>query len=77
MVANHHITGTEPMLAEMRARRIEMTPYIANTLIHGWAADKNIAKAKEIYTLLLNLPWLHSKSIVRMGTITISHKTQL
>ncbi|EGO59578.1 hypothetical protein NEUTE1DRAFT_79819 [Neurospora tetrasperma FGSC 2508] len=49
MVANHHITGTEPMLAEMRARRIEMTPYIANTLIHGWAADKNIAKAKEIY----------------------------
>ena len=49
MVANHHVADTEPMLAEMRARRIEMTPYIANTLIHGWAAEKNIAKAKEIY----------------------------
>jgi hypothetical protein len=33
----------------MRARRVEMTPYIANTLIHGWANEKNINKAQSIY----------------------------
>ena len=26
-----------------------MTPYIANSLIHGWAWAKNIEKAKAIY----------------------------
>jgi pentatricopeptide repeat protein len=50
MVANHQVAATEPLLAEMRARRIELTPYIANTLIHGWAAEKQIGKAKEIYS---------------------------
>ncbi|KAK4666490.1 hypothetical protein QC763_300720 [Podospora pseudopauciseta] len=49
MVANHRVVETEPVLAMMRSNRVEMTPYIANTLIHGWAAEKNIAKAKEIY----------------------------
>ncbi|KAK4121645.1 hypothetical protein N657DRAFT_113326 [Parathielavia appendiculata] len=52
MVANHQVSATEPLLADMRARRVELTPYIANTLIHGWAAEKNgagIAKAREIY----------------------------
>ena len=28
---------------------MELTPYIANTLIHGWAAQKDISKAREIY----------------------------
>ncbi|KAK3688026.1 hypothetical protein B0T22DRAFT_143006 [Podospora appendiculata] len=50
MVANHRVADTEPVLAQMRANRIEMTPYIANTLIHGWAAEKNITKAKQIYS---------------------------
>ncbi|KAK4457817.1 hypothetical protein QBC42DRAFT_32164 [Cladorrhinum samala] len=49
MVANHRVADTESVLATMHAKRVEMTPYIANTLIHGWAAEKNIAKAKEIY----------------------------
>jgi pentatricopeptide repeat protein len=49
MVANHQVAATEPVLAQMRALRVELTPYIANTLIHGWAAEKNIAKAKEVY----------------------------
>ncbi|KAL2127367.1 hypothetical protein VTI74DRAFT_10839 [Chaetomium olivicolor] len=49
MVANHRVADTEPVLADMRMRRVDLTAYIANTLIHGWAAEKNIAKAKEIY----------------------------
>ncbi|KAI1198668.1 hypothetical protein F5X97DRAFT_323149 [Nemania serpens] len=49
MVANHHVADTEPVLAQMKQRRVELTPYIANTLIHGWASEKNIAKAVSIY----------------------------
>lgn len=49
MVANHQVADTEVVLAQMRSKRVELTPYIANTLIHGWAAEKNIAKAKSIY----------------------------
>ncbi|KAI1437918.1 hypothetical protein GGR50DRAFT_567417 [Xylaria sp. CBS 124048] len=49
MVANHRVSDTEPMLAMMKQRRVELTPYIANTLIHGWANEKNIAKAASIY----------------------------
>lgn len=49
MVANHCVADTEPMLAEMRRRRVELTPYIANTLIHGWASVGNIARAEDIY----------------------------
>ncbi|AEO55571.1 hypothetical protein MYCTH_2299543 [Thermothelomyces thermophilus ATCC 42464] len=50
MVANHQVRDTEPLLAEMRAKGVELTPYIANTLIHGWAAENVISKAKEIYS---------------------------
>ncbi|KAH0562141.1 hypothetical protein GP486_003158, partial [Trichoglossum hirsutum] len=49
MVANHRVLDTEALLENMSARRVEMTPYIANTLIHGWATEKDIAKAKAIY----------------------------
>jgi pentatricopeptide repeat protein len=52
MVANHHVADTEPILRNMAARRVDMTPYIANTLIHGWANEKNIEKAKEIFSLV-------------------------
>lgn len=50
MVANHQVSETEPILAMMRERRVELTPYIANTLIHGWAAVKDISKASQIYS---------------------------
>ena len=49
MVANHCVKETEPILAEMIYRGVQMTPYIANTLIHGWALEKNIKNAKSIY----------------------------
>ncbi|KAK4149252.1 hypothetical protein C8A00DRAFT_38157 [Chaetomidium leptoderma] len=52
MVANHEVAATEPVLADMRGKRIDLTAYIANTLIHGWAAEKMIAKAKAIYSAL-------------------------
>jgi pentatricopeptide repeat protein len=50
MVANHQVTDTEPVLQEMSRRGVEMTPYIANTLIHGWANQKNIDKTKKIFS---------------------------
>ncbi|KAL3418438.1 pentatricopeptide repeat domain-containing protein [Phlyctema vagabunda] len=49
MVANHRVSETEPILREMASRRVEMTPYIANTLIHGWANKKDISKSKSIF----------------------------
>lgn len=49
MVANHRVADTEPILVQMRQQRVELTPYIANTLIHGWAAENNISKAQSIY----------------------------
>lgn len=49
MVANHSVMDTEKVLDDMSAKRVEMTPYIANTLIHGWAMEKNIAKSKAVY----------------------------
>ncbi|UPX11091.1 uncharacterized protein EKO05_0001714 [Ascochyta rabiei] len=49
MVANHQIGSTDAVLTDMRARRVEMTPYIANSLIHGWALAQDITKAKAIY----------------------------
>ncbi|KAK4115954.1 hypothetical protein N656DRAFT_409711 [Canariomyces notabilis] len=52
MVANHRVADTEAVMEIMRARGVELTPYIANTLIHGWAAEKKIAKAREMYDAL-------------------------
>ncbi|KAH6676431.1 hypothetical protein B0J14DRAFT_354127 [Halenospora varia] len=49
MVANHRVVETEPILREMSSRGVDMTPYIANTLIHGWANEKNINKSKFIF----------------------------
>jgi len=49
MVANNQVDGTEEILATMRSRGIEMTPYIANALIHGWANAKDIKKAVAVY----------------------------
>jgi len=52
MVANHHVADTEPILTDMRRKRVDVTPYIANTLIHGWAAESAIGRAEEIYIAL-------------------------
>jgi pentatricopeptide repeat protein len=49
MVAAHRVRDTEAVLRQMTERRVEMTPYIANTLIHGWAGEGDIAKAREIF----------------------------
>jgi pentatricopeptide repeat protein len=49
MVANHQFSDTESILQDMSSRRVEMTPYIANTLIHGWANEKNIEKSTAIF----------------------------
>ena len=49
MVANHCVAETEEFLDSMSANAVEMTPYIANTLIHGWAVEQKIAKSKAIY----------------------------
>lgn len=49
MVANHRVADTESIVQDMLARKVEMTAYIANTLIHGWAAEGNVTKAKAVY----------------------------
>lgn len=48
-VANHAMEETDALLQDMSMRKVEMTPYIANTLIHGWATEGNIEKAKAAY----------------------------
>ena len=52
MVANHQVAETDAILKDMHSRGIRTTPYIANTLIHGWAGAGNIQKAKSIYDSL-------------------------
>ncbi|KAL8696673.1 MAG: hypothetical protein Q9201_007541 [Fulgogasparrea decipioides] len=49
MVANHCVEETEELLDHMASRSIQLTPYIANTLIHGWATAHNVAKAQDLY----------------------------
>lgn len=52
MVANHRVTETEALLIDMAAKRVDMTPYIANCLIHGWAQEGNISRSVEIFSSL-------------------------
>ncbi|KAL2865703.1 pentatricopeptide repeat protein [Aspergillus lucknowensis] len=49
MVANNQVAQSEAIVRDMTKRRVEMTAYIANTLIHGWAAEGNLQKASAIY----------------------------
>ncbi|MCJ1296265.1 hypothetical protein MMC34_007831 [Xylographa carneopallida] len=49
MVANHCVRDTESVLKNMATRGVDLTPYIANTLIHGWAIEKDITQAKSAY----------------------------
>ncbi|RMZ76731.1 hypothetical protein DV737_g4698, partial [Chaetothyriales sp. CBS 132003] len=52
MVANHEVDKTPEVLQDMASRGVRMTPYIANTLIHGWASEKKIDKAKAVFNEL-------------------------
>ena len=52
MVANRCVAQTEPFLEDMSAKKVSMTPYIANTLIHGWATVGDIAKSRAVYDTL-------------------------
>ncbi|KAI9042763.1 pentatricopeptide repeat protein [Aspergillus affinis] len=49
MVFNQQVGQTEAIVQDMARRGVEMTAYIANTLIQGWAAEGNVAKAKTVY----------------------------
>jgi pentatricopeptide repeat protein len=49
MVANHHVTDTADILKDMEKRGVQMTAYIANTLIHGWASEGDISRARGVY----------------------------
>jgi pentatricopeptide repeat protein len=49
LVANHRVADTESILELMGRHGVGLTPYIANSLIHGWAAQKNIEKSRSIY----------------------------
>ncbi|KAF7586312.1 hypothetical protein BBP40_009077 [Aspergillus hancockii] len=49
MVANHQVAQTEDIVKDMAHRRVDMTAYIANTLIQGWATEGDVSKAKAIY----------------------------
>ena len=49
MVANHCVKDTEDLLSDMSSRGVEVTPYITNTLIHGWANENDLAKSKAAY----------------------------
>lgn len=49
MVANHQVASSPKILADMTRHGVSLTPYIANTLIHGWAGAGDVTKAKAIY----------------------------
>lgn len=49
LVANHKVVDAEALLADMTARKIQMTPYIANALIHGWTLEKDLPRAQQAF----------------------------
>ncbi|KAK6332416.1 hypothetical protein TWF696_003132 [Orbilia brochopaga] len=52
LVANRRVRETPEIIALMEARGIQMTPYIANPLIHGWALEGEIDRSKGLYEAL-------------------------
>ncbi|KAF3938026.1 hypothetical protein ABW19_dt0200037 [Dactylella cylindrospora] len=52
LVANHRVRETPEIIALMDAKGIQMTPYIANPLIHGWALEGDIERSKMLYNSL-------------------------
>ncbi|KAF2667382.1 hypothetical protein BT63DRAFT_426268 [Microthyrium microscopicum] len=49
MVANHAVADSDAVLADMTKRGVELTPYIANALIHGWALEGRVDRAEAIF----------------------------
>lgn len=49
MVANHSVADSDSLVSDMRRRGVELTPYIANALIHGWAVADDVSKAEAIF----------------------------
>ncbi|PKY03765.1 hypothetical protein P168DRAFT_297647 [Aspergillus campestris IBT 28561] len=49
LVANNQVGQTEAIVADMSRRGVEMTAYIANTLIQGWAAAGDLNQAQAVY----------------------------
>ncbi|KAI4188928.1 MAG: hypothetical protein L6R41_001814 [Letrouitia leprolyta] len=49
MVTNRRVEETNELLEDMASRGVEMTAYIANTLIQGWTTECDLAKAQAIY----------------------------
>ena len=49
MVANNRVADTAEIVEDMKKRNVEMTAYIANTLISGWAAAGDVSKARTVY----------------------------
>lgn len=49
LVANGRVQETDAIVKDMANRKVDMTAYIANTLINGWAAAGEVSKAKGIY----------------------------
>lgn len=47
--ANHQSALADSLLADMRVRNVEYTPYIANALIHGWTLENDLNKAKHAF----------------------------
>ncbi len=52
LVAAHRVSETSALVTGMTNQRVELTPYIANSLIHGWAAEGDIIKAAGVYAML-------------------------
>ncbi|KAF3924059.1 hypothetical protein ABW21_db0208071 [Orbilia brochopaga] len=52
LVANHRVRETPEIIALMEHRGVQMTPYIANPLIHGWALEGQIERSKGLYEAL-------------------------
>ncbi|GAB7362218.1 hypothetical protein MBLNU230_g2243t1 [Neophaeotheca triangularis] len=51
--ANHALASSSTqLLADMAARHVDFTPYIANALIHGWTAEKDLSKAEQAFQRL-------------------------
>lgn len=49
LVANHRTKETPSLIKRMAAKNVQLTPYIANTLIHGWARERDLGRVKQIY----------------------------
>jgi pentatricopeptide repeat protein len=47
--ANHRSAESEALVADMRRRNVEITPYVANALIHGCIADGETSKAESVF----------------------------